>query len=72
MEHLKTVALGKALTLSTNNRIAWKVLPGTNGLAYYENPQITDKKSFMTLPQDENNSASMCHCLDMASHFNVK
>jgi hypothetical protein len=29
--------------------LCWKNLPGTNTLAYYENSQIMDKSSFLTL-----------------------
>ncbi len=33
-------------------------MPGTNTLAYYESPQITDRKSFMTLvPEGDPDSA---------------
>jgi hypothetical protein len=31
---------------------SWKGLNGTNTLAYYENLQITDVKSFITLAPD--------------------
>ncbi len=37
---------GRLLTLPTNTRLGWKVLPGTNTLAYYGNPQITAVISF--------------------------
>jgi hypothetical protein len=30
-------------------RLGWKGLLGTNTLAYYENSQIMDRKSFITL-----------------------
>jgi hypothetical protein len=35
------------LALPTNTRLGWKGLPGTNTLAYYENPYITAAISFM-------------------------
>ncbi len=37
----------KPLALPTNIRLGWKGLPGTNTLAYSENPQIMAVKSFM-------------------------
>ncbi len=37
------------LALSTNNCRRWKGLSVKNTLAYYENSQITDIKSFITL-----------------------
>jgi hypothetical protein len=43
VEHLKGASLGQALALPANIRLGWKGLPGTNTLAYYKNPQITDK-----------------------------
>jgi hypothetical protein len=36
------------LALPTNIRVSWKGLPGTNNPAYYENPEITAVKSFIT------------------------
>jgi hypothetical protein len=36
----------RILALSTNIRLGWRGLPGTNTLAYYDNPQITAVKSF--------------------------
>ncbi len=47
VEHLKCSSLRKALALPANIRLGWKGLPGTNTLAYYENPQITTVKSFI-------------------------
>jgi hypothetical protein len=41
VEHLKGASIIYALALSANIRHGWKNLPGTNTLAYYENPQIT-------------------------------
>ncbi len=35
--------------LPTNIRLGWNGLKGTNTLAYYENSQITDAKSLITL-----------------------
>jgi hypothetical protein len=35
--------------LSQNTRLGWKGLPGTNTLASYENYEIADKNSFITL-----------------------
>ncbi len=37
---------------SLNTRLGWKALPGTDTLDYYENPLITDVKSFITLAPD--------------------
>jgi hypothetical protein len=45
VEHLKGVSLVLYLALPANIKLSWKGLPGTNTLAYYENPQI--KKSFI-------------------------
>jgi hypothetical protein len=50
VEHLKGSSIGNKdrdkvlLALSTNIRLGWKGVPGTNTLAYYENQLITDKK----------------------------
>ncbi len=42
VKHISGTPLkGKLLALPTNIRLGWKSLPGTNTLAYYENPQIT-------------------------------
>ncbi len=49
MEHLKGVLLEKSLALPTNIRLGWRGLPGTNTLAYYENPEITVVKSLIVL-----------------------
>jgi hypothetical protein len=50
VEQLKKAPLtSRFLALSTNMRLGWKGLPGPNTLAYYENPYITDVKSFITL-----------------------
>ncbi len=49
VENLKGVSLLYELALPTNIRLGWKVLPGTNTLAYYENLQIADVQSFITL-----------------------
>jgi hypothetical protein len=49
VEHLKGSLLGLAPALPANIRLSWKSLPGTNTLAYYENPKITDKIFFITL-----------------------
>jgi hypothetical protein len=38
VEHLKGASLGYAPALPANIRLGWKSLPGTNALAYYENP----------------------------------
>jgi hypothetical protein len=40
---------GKLLALPMSIRLGWKGLLGTDTLAYYENSQITDMKSFITL-----------------------
>jgi hypothetical protein len=38
VEHLKDASLQYAPTLPANIGLGWKGLPGTNSLAYYENP----------------------------------
>ena len=39
VKHLSGAPLyGRLLASSTNIRLGWKSLPGTNTLAYYENP----------------------------------
>ncbi len=38
VEHLKAASLGWALALPANIRLGRQGLPGTNTLAYYENP----------------------------------
>ncbi len=45
----KGALLGQTPALPTNIRLGWKDFPGTNTLAYYENPLITGLKSFITL-----------------------
>jgi hypothetical protein len=45
VEHMKGASLAPALP--TNIRLGLKGLPGTNTLAYYGNPQITDVISFI-------------------------
>ena len=45
--------LGYAPT--TNIRLGWKGLPGTNSLAYFENPLITAVISFMIQAPRANN-----------------
>jgi hypothetical protein len=37
MEHLKGTLLGQAQVSSTNIRLGWKGLPGSNTQTYYEN-----------------------------------
>ncbi len=50
MKHLSDAPFyGRVLALPTNNSLGWKGLSGTNTLAYYENLEITDRKSFITL-----------------------
>jgi hypothetical protein len=49
VEHLKGVLLEKSLALPANIRLGWRGLPGTNTLAYYENPEITVEKSLIVL-----------------------
>jgi hypothetical protein len=50
VEHLSgTLLLGRLLTLSTNLRLGWKGLTGTNTLAYYKHSLIAVVKSFITL-----------------------
>jgi hypothetical protein len=36
-----------SLAISGNIRLGWKVLPGTNTPAYYEQKEIADTKSFI-------------------------
>ncbi len=43
------INLGKLLALSANIRLGCKCLPVTNTQTFYENSQITDAKSFITL-----------------------
>ncbi len=38
VDHLKGASLGYAPDLSSNIRLGWRGLQGTNTLAYYENP----------------------------------
>jgi len=46
--------LDRLLPYSKNIRLGWKGLTGANTLAYYENSQFTDRKSFITLdPGDD-------------------
>jgi hypothetical protein len=33
-------------------KLAWKGLPGTNAVAYYDNLEITDKKIYNDGPRD--------------------
>ncbi len=40
--------LGRLLALSTNIRLDWEGLPGTNTPAYYKNSLVKDVKSFIT------------------------
>jgi hypothetical protein len=40
---------GKLLALTTNIRLGWKGLPGTNALAYYKKLYLMSVKSFITL-----------------------
>jgi len=35
--------------VTANIRLGWKSLPGTNTRGYYENLEITDRKSFIGL-----------------------
>jgi len=49
VEHLKSASFSQAPALPPNMRLGYKGLPGTNTLTYYENPYITDIKSFITL-----------------------
>ncbi len=46
-ELLKGASLRQALALPANITLGWRGLPGTNTLAYYENPKIMAVKSFM-------------------------
>ncbi len=43
---------GMFLALPTKIRLGWKVLPGTNALAYCTHLQITAVKRFITLAQN--------------------
>jgi hypothetical protein len=49
MEHLKGASHVYAPALLANSRLGWKGLPGKNTLAYCENSQITERKSFIKL-----------------------
>jgi hypothetical protein len=49
VEHLESASLRYAPAQPTNIRLGWKGLPGTNTLAYYENPNIRAVKSFIEL-----------------------
>ena len=42
-----TPLLGRVLALPANIRLGWRGLPGSNTLAYYENPLIPTVKSFI-------------------------
>jgi hypothetical protein len=54
MRHLSVASFyGKLLALHTNIRKGWKGLPRTNTLAYYENLEIEEEKSFITLAPEE-------------------
>ncbi len=54
MKHLSGAQLwGRLLASPTNISLGWKSLPGTNTLAYYKNPWLTDKKSFKTFAPEE-------------------
>ncbi len=48
LEHLKGVLLGQAPVLPTNTIQSYKVGPGANTLAYYDNSLLTAVKSFIT------------------------
>ncbi len=49
MKHFSSAPLyGRLLASPTNIRRDWKGLSGTNTLAYYESPYVTDKKDFIT------------------------
>jgi hypothetical protein len=47
VDHLKGASLGPAQASPANIRLGWRGLPGTNTLAYYENPEIMAVKSFI-------------------------
>jgi hypothetical protein len=48
VKHLSGAPLyGRPLASPINIRLGWTGLPGTNTLAYYENPKITSVKSFI-------------------------
>jgi hypothetical protein len=50
VKHLSCAPLeGKLLASTTNIRLGWEGLPGTNVLAYCKHLYITVVKSFMTL-----------------------
>jgi hypothetical protein len=50
MKYLSDAPLqGRLLALPTNIRLGWQYLQETNTLAYYENPKITNKNSFIIL-----------------------
>ncbi len=54
MKYLRGTPHRQASTLLTHVRLGWKVLPGTNTLDYYEDLQIMDAKSFITLGHGAN------------------
>jgi hypothetical protein len=50
--------LGRPHALPANIRPGWRGLPGTNTLAYYENPSITAVKFFIVQAPGNGNAAS--------------
>ncbi len=46
---MKGASLGWVVVLTTNIRLSWKGLLGTNALDYYEKTYLTVVKSFITL-----------------------
>jgi hypothetical protein len=50
MKHISDAPLSvRLLALSTNIRLGWKGLPGTNVLAYYEKSLLTAVKKFYNI-----------------------
>jgi len=49
LEHLSGASLWEAPALFSNIKLGWKVLAGTNDLAYYEKALLNAVKSFVTL-----------------------
>jgi hypothetical protein len=49
MEHLKGASLRQAPALTTNIRLGWKDLLGTNTLAFYKHSYIISVQNFITL-----------------------
>jgi hypothetical protein len=69
VDHLSGTPRKAPVTLSTNLRLGWKGLSGTNTLAYYKHSLIVVVKSFITLTpgcllHNSPNSWSLGKCND--------